>query len=121
MLFRWDTAPALAPKVITQFGKGAWSQGSILNINFPDVPVGEVEPIELTTQGNGLMDDVQVISAIDPRSREYHWFSLRRSAREDAAGSEACAIGQGRISVTPLQFERSNQNILASLQAGVTG
>ena len=47
---RWDTARALAPKVIMQFAGGAWSQGSILNINFPDVPVGEVGPIELTTQ-----------------------------------------------------------------------
>lgn len=118
---RWDTARALAPKVIMRFANGAWSQGSILNINFPDVPVGEVGPIELTTQGTGWMEDVQVISAIDPRSLEYHWLSLRHSAREDAAGSEAFAIGRGRISVTPLQFERTNQNILASLQADVTG
>jgi 5'-nucleotidase len=118
---RWDTARALAPKVIMHFAKGAWSQGSILNINFPDVPVGEVGPIELTTQGIGLMDDVEVISAIDPRSLEYHWLRLRRSAREDAAGSEAFAIGRRRISVTPLQFERTNQSILASLQAGATG
>src|SRR5260370_1117668 len=64
---RWDTARALAPEVIRQFAKGAWSQSSILNINFPDVPVGEVGPIELTTQGVGLMEDVEVIS-IGPTS-----------------------------------------------------
>src|ERR1700752_3046630 len=79
---RWDTARALAPKIIKQFAKGAWSQGSILNINFPDVPVNEVGPTELTHQGTGLMDGVDVISAIDPRSLEYHWLSLRRSTRE---------------------------------------
>ena len=118
---RWDTSRALAPTVIRQFAKGAWSQGSILNINFPDVPVGEVGQIELTTQGTGLMDDVEVISGIDPRSLEYHWLSLRRSAREDVAGSETLAIGRGRVSITPLQFERTNQNVLASLQAGLTG
>jgi 5'-nucleotidase len=115
---RWDTARAVAPKVIMQFARGAWSQGSILNINFPDVPVDEVGPIELTTQGTGLIDDVEVISAVDPRSLEYHWLSLRRSARQDPAGSETFAVGQGRISVTPLQFERTNQSILASLKAG---
>jgi 5'-nucleotidase len=118
---RWDTARALAPKVISQFANGVWSQGAILNINFPDVPVGEVGQIELTTQGTGLMDDVEVISGIDPRSLEYHWLSLRRSAREDVAGSETLAIGRGRVSITPLQFERTNQNVLASLQAGLTG
>jgi 5'-nucleotidase len=118
---RWDTARALAPEVIRQFAKGAWSQGSILNINFPDVPVGEVGPIELTTQGIGLMEDVEVISGIDPRSLEYHWLTLRRAAREDVAGSETFAIRRGRVSVTPLQFERTNQNILANLQAGLTG
>jgi 5'-nucleotidase len=118
---RWDTARALAPKVIRQFANGGWSQGSILNINFPDVAVSEVGSIELTTQGTGLMEDVEVISGIDPRSLEYHWLRLRRSAREDAAGSETFAIRRGRVSVTPLQFERTNQNILANLQAGLTG
>jgi 5'-nucleotidase len=114
---RWDTARALAPKVIRQFANGGWSQGSILNINFPDVPASEVGPIELTTQGTGLMEGVDVISGIDPRSLEYHWVKLRRSTREDAPGSETFAISRGRVSVTPLQFERTNQNILARLQA----
>jgi 5'-nucleotidase len=117
---RWDTARALAPKVISQFAKGAWSHGAILNINFPDVPLAEVGPIEVTTQGTGLMEDVDVVSGIDPRSLEYHWLHLRRSARQDTAGSETSAIGHGRVSVTPLQFERTNQDILASLQAGLT-
>jgi len=116
---RWDTARALAPKVIRQFANGGWSQGSILNINFPDVPASEVGPIELTTQGTGLMEGVDVISGIDPRSLEYHWIRLRRAAREDAPGSETSAIGRGRISVTPLQFERTNQTVLASLQASL--
>jgi 5'-nucleotidase len=114
---RWDTARALAPKIIKQFAEGAWTRGSILNINFPDVPIDKVGPIELTNQGTGLMDDVEVISAIDPRSLEYHWLSLRRSTREDAPGSETFAIARGRVSITPLQFERTNQNVLASLQA----
>jgi 5'-nucleotidase len=118
---RWDTARLLAPKVIRRFANGGWSQGSILNINFPDVPVGEVGPIELTTQGMGLMEDVDVISGIDPRSLEYHWPRLRRSVREDVAGSETFAISRRRISVTPLQFERTNQNILANLQADLAG
>ena len=118
---RWDTARALAPRVIRQFANGAWCQAAILNINFPDVPVSEVGPIELTTQGTGLMEDVDVISGIDPRSLEYHWLRLRRAARQDVVGSETSAIRQGRISVTPLQFERTNQNVLASLQAGLNG
>lgn len=116
---RWDTARALAPKVIRQFAKGGWSQGSILNINFPDVPADKVGPIELTTQGTGLMEDVDIVSGIDPRSLEFHWLHLRRSAREDTPGSETFAIGHGRVSVTPLQFERTNQDILASLQANL--
>ena len=113
---RWDTARELAPKVIRQFALGDWSRGSCLNINFPDRPVDEVGPVELTRQGAGLLDDFQVISGVDPRNLEYHWLSLRRTARENAAGSETHAIGQGRVSVTPLQFERTNQEVLADLQ-----
>lgn len=81
------------------------------------MPAGQVSPVELTTQGAGLLDDVQVVSGVDPRSLEYHWLSLRRSAREDPAGSEAVAVREGRVSVTPLQSERTNQRVLGSLQA----
>jgi 5'-nucleotidase len=118
---RWETARALAPKVIRQFANGGWSQGSILNINFPNVPPDKVGAIELTTQGTGLMEDVDIVSGIDPRSLEYHWLHLRRAAREDTPGSETFAIAHGCVSVTPLQFERTNQDVLASLQARLTG
>jgi 5'-nucleotidase len=117
---RWDAARVHAPKVIRQFLKGGWSRGSILNINFPDLPADKTGPIELTTQGTGLMEDVDVVSGIDPRNLEYHWLHLRRSAREDTPGSETFAIGHGRVSITPLQFERTNQDVLASLQGGST-
>ena len=66
------------------------------------------------------MEDIDVVSGIDPRSLEYHWLRLRRAAREDAPGSETSAIARGRVSVTPLQFERTDQTVLASLQAATT-
>jgi 5'-nucleotidase len=114
---RWDTARALAPKVIRQFAEGAWSRDSILNINFPDVPVREVGPTEITTQGIGLMAGIDVVSGIDPRNLEYHWLSLRRATREDAARSETRAVRRGCVSVTPLEFERTNQSLLVGLEA----
>jgi 5'-nucleotidase len=118
---RWDTARALAPMVITRFAGGGWSQGAILNINFPDRPADAVGPVELTTQGAGLLDDIQIISGVDPRRVDYHWLSLQRSAGKDTTGSETVAIEEGRISVTPLQFERTHQDVLAGLQAALVG
>ncbi len=114
---RWETARALAPQVITRFAGGDWSRSAILNINFPDRPADAAGPVELTTQGAGRLDDVHVVSGNDPRRNDYHWLSLHRSARPDAPGSETVAIEKGRITVTPLQFERTNQEVLAALQA----
>src|SRR5262249_18803247 len=69
---RWDTARALAPKVIMQFAKGSWSQGSILNINFQDVPVGEVGPIEAFSRA--------LDTANEEKDSDFHlvfWFNDR--------------------------------------------
>ena len=113
---KWDTAASLAPGVIARFADTGWARESCLNINFPDVDAAHAGPVELTRQGAGVIDDVAVVSMQDPRDISAHWLQLRRAPREAEEGSETAAIRAGRISVTPLQFERTNRAVLDSLK-----
>ncbi|MBY5406769.1 5'/3'-nucleotidase SurE [Rhizobium leguminosarum] len=114
---RWETAEKLAADVIRKFSDLGWSKDACLNINFPDVEAAQAGPVELTQQGAGFLNDVHVVSGLDPRNHEFHWLSLQRSTGNDVVGAEAYALKNGNISVTPLQFERTNESTLHKLRA----
>ena len=56
---------------------------------------------------------------VDPRGFEYHWLRFARAPRENAPDSETAVVGSGRVSVTPLQFERTDERTFAALEAGL--
>ncbi len=113
---KWHTAGSLAADTILQFVGGDWSGSTCLNINFPDVEPSDAGSITLTRQGAGLLRDVQVVSGKDPRGLDYHWLNLSRCDDETDSGTETAALKSGAISVTPLQFERTNLVCLSALR-----
>jgi 5'-nucleotidase len=52
----------------------------------------------------------------DPRNLDYHWLQLRRIEKPDAPDSEAALIAAGHVTVTPLEFERTDEAAMASLK-----
>ena len=113
----WATARTLAPAVIRQLAGMAWSADACLNVNFPACTVDSAGPLTLTRQGHGLLDGIDVLSRPDPRGLDYHWLCLGRAPRPDLEDSEASAIAAGKISVTPLRFERTHDETLATMRS----
>ena len=113
---RWETARALTPGVIGQLLASGWeAQQACLNVNFPHAAPEAAGPLTPTRQGVGLIEAIEVVERTDPRDIAYHWLQFRRGPRPDAAESEAVAIAAGRISVTPLRFERTDEATYATL------
>ncbi|MEO8297848.1 MAG: 5'/3'-nucleotidase SurE [Burkholderiales bacterium] len=112
---RWDTARTLAPGVIRRLLATGWGAHACLNVNFPDVAPEEAGPLTLTRQGAGRVDRIDVVSNTDPRGLDYHWLQFHRRQREEPADSETTVVMSGRISVTPLQFERTAEGALGAL------
>lgn len=114
----WDTALVHGPDVLRRLMAMSWSDRVCLNVNFPNVPAEQAGPLTLTRQGLGLLRDIDVDARIDPRNQAYYWLRLRRGPREDLEESEALAVAAGRISVTPLRFERTDGEAFAQLRPG---
>ena len=112
---RWDTALQLAPGLLRRLLKANWADGACLNINFPDVPAERAGPMTVTRQGQGLMKAVEVTTRIDPRGLDYSWLHITRGQQADAMGSETEVIAAGGIAVTPLQFERTAEQVWSRL------
>jgi 5'-nucleotidase len=116
---RWDTARALAPDVIRQLLAVEHDAPVCLNVNFPDVDAAAAGPLTPSRQGTGLVKDIDVLPQVDPRGIAYHWLRFQRGPREDAPDSETRVVASGRVSVTPLAFDRTDERTFARLDAAL--
>jgi 5'-nucleotidase len=105
---RWDTARRLAPDVIKQLLEIGWSADTCLNVNFPDLPAEEVGPLTVARQGAGLLQGMLVETRTDPRGIAYHWLNFRRGAREQGPHADTDVVRAGRIAVTPIRYDRTD-------------
>ena len=85
-------------------------------MNFPDLPAGRAGPLTLARQGVGLVQGIEVTSRTDPRGGEYHWLNFRRGPRDDPPDAESVLVGAGRVTATPLRFERTDEAAFAALE-----
>jgi 5'-nucleotidase len=106
---RWATARTIGPGVVRQLLAIGWSDSTCLNVNFPDLPAEDVGPLTLARQGVGLLQGMRVEARTDPRGLSYHWIGFTRAPREQGPESDIDALNAGRIVVTPLRYDRTDE------------
>jgi 5'-nucleotidase len=106
---RWPTAKALGPGVVRKLLAIGWGEATCLNVNFPDLPATDAGPLTLARQGVGLLQGMRVETRTDPRGLTYHWIGFRRGPREQGPESDIEALHAGRIVVTPLRYDRTDE------------
>jgi 5'-nucleotidase len=106
---RWETAAALAPGIIRRLLDIGWSANTCLNVNFPDLPADEAGPLTLSRQGAGSVQGMDVEARTDPRGFNYYWVSFRRGERDQGPESDIEALNAGRVVVTPLRYDRTDE------------
>ena len=77
---------------------------TFLNINLPP---GEPGGLRLTRQGKRRYSDA-VVRNLDPRGRAYYWIGGGELAFQSLPGTDAHAVGNGFVSVTPLHLDLTN-------------
>lgn len=116
----YETAEAYAPGIIQRLLKAGWSSDVVMNLNFPDLPPGEVKEVEVTRQGRRDIEKTHAERRMDLRGRAYYWMNFEgRKPRMDD-GSDIAAIAKGKISVTPVHIDLTHQPTIHDLK-GVLG
>lgn len=116
---RWETARGHAGPVIGRLWPLIAGAPACLNVNFPDRPPEGVGPLTLTRQGVGVVQGIEVDSRTDLRGGDYHWLHFRRGPRDNPPDAESTQVAAGRIAVTPLCFERTDEAGFAALARGL--
>ena len=111
----WNTARQLGAPAVRQLLEIGWSPDTCLNVNFPDCAPEEAGPLTLARQGVGLVQGMIVETRTDPRGMEYHWINFRRGPRPQGPESDSDATRAGRVAVTPVRFDRTDEAAYAAL------
>jgi len=105
-----DTVPfaaaeAWGEKVLRPLLDAPWAPRTLVNINFPALPPGDVRGIKIANQGLRDYGRLQIVKGTDPRGYDYYWFGLGPMLHTPAHSSDLEAIADGYISVTPLHLD----------------
>jgi 5'-nucleotidase len=87
-----------------------------LNVNIPDVALGELKGIRWTRAGYREYREV-VKEALDPRGQPYYWIAGDRAHQPDQPGTDISAVDAGYVSVTPISYDMTSRGDLERLAA----
>lgn len=113
----FSAAEAWGAKVIAPLLDQPFAPRTLINVNFPPLAAGDVKGIKAVRQGFHDYARGSLIEAVDPRGFPYFWFGLHGIEHTPGHDTDLEAIGEGYVSVTPLQLDLTHDASLAALKA----
>jgi 5'-nucleotidase len=111
----FETAAQVAIELVERHARvaaGAW----LLNVNVPDIPLPALRGIAVTRLGRRHKAEA-VIRAQNPRGETVYWVGAAGEAADAGEGTDFHAVATDRVSVTPLQIDLTNHELMS----GVSG
>ena len=106
---RWGCGAAHGARVIGRILKEGIPDGIVVNVNFPDREPEDVTGIAVTAQGKRDKDLLGIEERADGRGNPYFWIGFSRRPYEAGNGTDLKAMAEGRISVTPLRLDLTDE------------
>jgi 5'-nucleotidase len=112
----WEPAARFAAHLVQEITRRGLPRDTFLNINVPNRSASEIQGVEVTRQsGRRYVNRLEKRS--DPRGRDYYWLTGSADTVEHAPGTDARAVIDGRISVTPLRLDMSDRALASVIQS----
>lgn len=111
----WQTAEAQCQPVLQKLFDAGLPTECCLNVNFPNLPPEQVKGIKVTRQGIGRVKGMTVTPTTDPHGEDYFWLRVEHGVTDLPENAEVSAVAAGYISVTPLTWERTSQQVWSAL------
>ena len=100
----FETAARVAREIVeTIVRERPWAP-LLLNVNVPDVPYAELRGRAVTRLGKRHKAE-PVVRTTTPRHETVYWVGAAGAAQDAGEGTDFHAVGQGLVSITPLQID----------------
>jgi 5'-nucleotidase len=108
-------AAELARKVIEQIVARQPPDGSLFNVNIPSLEKGPVRGVRVVPQDVTPYHET-FDRRVDPRGRVYFWSNPGLECPEPHPQGDVTAMGEGYVTVTPLQFNLTRADLLERMK-----
>jgi 5'-nucleotidase len=89
--------------------------GTLLNVNVPAIPEGQIRGIRITKQGTSTWDDTFDVRR-DPANREYFWLKGKLNITDTDPDADLVAVRSGYVSVTPIHYDLTDRAMLEEMR-----
>ena len=110
----FSAAAAFAAQLAKAVIERGLPRNTLLNVNVPALPPGDLRGYVITRQGKRRYGDA-IIENVDPRGKKYYWIGGDDMGFVPAEGTDFTAVESGYISVTPLHMDLTNYASIAQL------
>jgi 5'-nucleotidase len=111
--FEFDAAAAFTARVVEEIEDVPLPAGTLLNLNFP---AGEIQGVEVARLGKRIYRDALVLQDEESGRRQYRIYGDAPDfERQD--GTDLAAVADGRVAVTPIHFDLTDEPGIETLQA----
>ena len=98
-----------APALIRRLLDAGIPAGVLVNVNFPGCQPQEVTGLAVTVQGRRDAGLAQLEERQDGRGIPYFWIRFARNRQIPLDGSDLAAVAAGKISLTPLRLDLTDE------------
>ena len=110
----FDTAANVVVKILARMKKQPLPSDTILNVNVPDLPWGELKGFESTRLGHRHKSEA-VVKDKDPYGKEIFWIGPSGPEEDAGPGTDFFAIRNSCVSVSPLQVDLTRHSRIPEL------
>jgi 5'-nucleotidase len=110
----FKTAALIARQIVEQHLARPIPTNRLLNVNVPDVAVGDLKGTQVTRLGARHHSE-DMIKQKDPRGHDIYWLGPPGKEQDAGQGTDFYAIEHGLVSVTPLQVDLTAHESLGAM------
>lgn len=102
--YHYETAAAVALRLVKRLMAHPLAGNTILNVNVPNVPFEELQGFEVTRLGTRHVAE-RTIAQVDPRGHTVYWVGPAGPEQDAGPGTDFHAINTNHVSITPMQVD----------------
>lgn len=116
----FETAARAAVEIVARLCADPLPADTILNVNVPDLPWGEIRGFEVTRLGNRHRAE-PCVPLDDPRGRSWWWIGAAGPEQDAGPGTDFHAVRSGHISISPIHVDLTRYQALDQVATWVDG
>ena len=103
-------------KIALQVLHNGLIEGTVLNVNFPKLPLDTIKGIKICRQAKALWQE-KFEKRTSPFGKDYYWLSGEFINQDKGTDTDEWALANGYISIVPVQFDLTAHHAISALNS----